>query len=380
MTVFFIDHPVYTYYFGPSDTFRTEAIRHDETNRGAAFFIPKEKLSDPVRQSLERVGKHIWSSDGEVAFRCVHAWSGDRKRCIYVMQYNMTIPASSVTWKNWMEWGCNISYVQIEDIFPSIRDPFPPLYNSLAHLFKYSVEKYKKVLPSDIVNPVFTCFEAHLQQADEMLAATNYKDAHHYVKRCKTETSELVKQLRIEKERYEVPCKKEVQRSLICYELMKQPLDDLGYIVKDTTDSNTVCLFGKSNMDMLFYKNKVSTINAALIKGVDNDEGEGGCGVIGGVTEFKTQSSHMKSHYPQIFADMVKLTTLRVMDVLETGIVIDKVEIYGLLIDQSSTYSRVMKYCMNFCSNESRFYVCNHDQHCSDAFVSVIKRLDELSK
>ena len=42
----------------------------------------------------------------------------------------------------------------------------------------------------------------------------------------------------------------------------------------------------------------------------ENEQG-GGCGIVGAVAQFKSQSSDLKKSYPQMFCDLARVGTLR---------------------------------------------------------------------
>lgn len=77
-------------------------------------------------------------------------------------------------------------------------------------------------------------------------------------------------------------------------------------------------------------------------------------GVVGGVAEFK-KDSNMKMHYPQVFADMVRVSSLLVHDALIRGNIIDKVVVYGLLTSYSTGTATVMKCYVNFLKRRKYF-------------------------
>lgn len=85
---------------------------------------------------------------------------------------------------------------------------------------------------------------------------------------------------------------KEVQRNDFCYTHLKPALEELNFITKPTIDHCDACLFGKSILDLYFYRNSRGVISSGIIQKI-----------IGEVVEFKSDSVDMKTHYPQAFAD-----------------------------------------------------------------------------
>lgn len=90
---------------------------------------------------------------------------------------------------------------------------------------------------------------------------------------------------------------KETQRNEICYNHTKAALNGLDFISKQTIEQSDFCLYGKSTIDMYFYKDCGATVNSAVIKKLENyeDEDKVGykCGVVDGFAEFKSDGGNM---------------------------------------------------------------------------------------
>lgn len=87
------------------------------------------------------------------------------------------------------------------------------------------------------------------------------------------------------------------------------------------------------------------------------NDNEDGFGVVGAVAEFKVELSKFSNHYLQT---------------------VDKVEIYGLLVDHDSCHALAMKYHINFITDESIFYVCEQEFPCEEVLIGIIGRLDSM--
>ena len=72
-------------------------------------------------------------------------------------------------------------------------------------------------------------------------------------------------------DKYKVDVTKETQRNDFCYQLLNHPLSKLNYICKPSIENTDICLFGKSLMDLYFYKDGGSTINAAVLQRYETD-------------------------------------------------------------------------------------------------------------
>ena len=85
---------------------------------------------------------------------------------------------------------------------------------------------------------------------------------------------------------YKKQVSREIQRNDFSYEYMKESLNNLGFVVKTTMEQCSICQYGKSVVDMYFYKDDGEMIQCAVVEGQDV-ENEQHVGIVGGVTEFK---------------------------------------------------------------------------------------------
>ena len=109
-------------------------------------------------------------------------------------------------------------------------------------------------------------------------------------------------------------------------------------------------------MDFCFYQEHSGIVRSAVVKKLDSqpDDNES---VVGGVAEFKCDDSDLKAHYPQMFANLVRVGTHLAYNCLTMGKIIDKIVVYGLLTDYTTGLAHVMKYDVNFSTDESHFFV-----------------------
>jgi len=337
-------------------------------------------VDETIRSSMQNLKKDALSKDNkEITFNLVHSWRNEMPRCIFVMEYNKTMPASSVGWK---EWNGTVCFQEIGSLLGDVSI-IPSHYQNLATSFRRAVEWYKTVVPFPLVQKWCKSLQSHaalLQSADEMCDTnSNLSNLRQIIKQCKTECSQLVLKVEEDVTSCKVEVNKEIQRNDFCYDLLKGLFLEHRYILKNSTENNNVCLFGNSHLDMYFYKMNTLTVNAALIKHmIEGDEvvTDDRYGVVGAVAEFKANAAKFNSHYPQMFADMVQVASIRTIQALKTGKIIDKVEIYGLLVDQKSSCALAMKYYINFPRDESVFYVCEEENPCEELLIGILRKLD----
>ena len=125
---------------------------------------------------------------------------------------------------------------------------------------------------------------------------------------------------------------KEVELNQLQYQIIKNDLSNLGFLVKTSIDQNDFCMFGKSLPDLYFYKDHSGNIvKAGLLKKICSNEfeelGDEEICTVGGVVEFKI-GSDVKKFYPQMFADMVRLGCYLTYNALVCGNIIDSIQIF----------------------------------------------------
>ena len=104
----------------------------------------------------------------------------------------------------------------------------------------------------------------------------------------------------------------------------------------------------------------------------DYDGGEHG--IVCGVAEFKAQAGSWKAHFSQIFADMMGIGSLLATNALMRGKIIDKMMVYGLLLDYKNMTGTVVKYYVNFNSDESIFFI-GEEINAVKGFIGIVRAL-----
>ena len=97
------------------------------------------------------------------------------------------------------------------------------------------------------------------------------------------------------------------------------------------------------------FKDVEHVVTASVIRKLEDDKIEvtrGKEGVVGGVTEFKNDV---------IFADMIRVGANLTFDALLTGQLIEKICVYGLLVNYATRCAVIMKYYVNFATDETVF-------------------------
>ena len=79
--------------------------------------------------------------------------------------------------------------------------------------------------------------------------------------------------------------------------------------------------------------------------------------VVAGVAEFKVEGTSKLQQYGQTFADLVRVGTLLANDALMRGRLVEKLVVYGLLINYKTKLAIIMKYYVNFNRDESVFLI-----------------------
>ena len=160
---------------------------------------------------------------------------------------------------------------------------------------------------------------------------------------------------------YQITIDKELQKNEICYKRTKAALTELDVISKESIEHSEFSVYGKSLLDLYFYiGDSGGTVKSAVIRKLeDHDDGVQGkdYGVVCGLAEFKLQTGSLKMHCSQIFADMIRIGSLLAVNALARGKIIDKIMVYGLLLDYKNILGLVIKYYVNFNTDESVFFI-----------------------
>lgn len=263
----------------------------------------------------------------------------------------------------------NVRYVQNTPLVP-MAIPVPPLYRHLQTKFLEALA-YSSVLPAGLLGDIVRDFE--VQKATFDVNYSNFainQDTTKFLKHVHTYNEQSGKTLSRLVElhhSYQKQVSKEIQRNDFCYTHLKPALDELNFITKPTIDHCDACLFGKSIMDLYFYKQSHEVISSGIVKKV-----------VGGVAEFKSDSGDMKTHYAQAFADAVRVGTLLAFNALKMGQVIDEVIVYELLANYKTCYGHVIKYHVNFCTDTSTFSI-GEEMNAVNVLVSIVQAIDNTT-
>ena len=176
---------------------------------------------------------------------------------------------------------------------------------------------------------------------------------------------------------------KEPQQNQFYLNYIQEELVALGFVIKPNIKQSVFSLFGKSLPDLYFYKESgKSVVGAGLLTKYSNkdpDKEENGYGVAGAVTQFKSHSTDMEKHYPQVFSDLVRVGTFIACNAIIRGTVIDKVVVLGLLANHETETAILMKYHVDFTTDESILFIGDEINFVS-GFLAVVKWLDGMEQ
>ena len=161
---------------------------------------------------------------------------------------------------------------------------------------------------------------------------------------------------------------KEVELNQLQYQIIKNDLSNLGFLVKTSIDQNDFCMFGKSLKD-----HGGNIVKAGLLKKICSNEfeelGDEEICTVGGVVEFKI-GSDVKKFYPQMFADMVRLGCYLTYNALVRGNIIDSIQIFGLLVVHGTNSGILMKYYVDFQQDQSMLFL-EDETNAKLGFISI---------
>jgi len=299
------------------------------------------------------------------------------------MAHSTTEPASKAKLETFQtENKTSFENVTNDDIL-TILDTVPSEYQKVVDKFEDAINLFSHVVPSDCLSQIHSdlkhlsdCFDTAKQKVKggsiEKPEMIEVFDA------LKSKNVQLLEKVLDMKNNYRIDITKEIQRNGICYQLLSDPLSKLNYICKPSIENSDICLFGKSLLDLYYYKDGGSTINATVLKRYETDVSVIGNGVVGGLAEFKVEGTCKFQQYSQTFADLVRVGTLLANNTLMRGRLVEKLIVYGLLINYNTKLAIIMKYYVNFNRDESVFLI-GEEVSAAKAFTSVLKKMDSFN-
>ena len=345
---FAIEHDVYYYSFGSNQAFRRQHTYHKKASTNVSF--RKKELDRPMQAAFG-----VWTRSETFEYELVHKMEDQHPHCTYVLLHRVTEPASKAKLNLFVDasgerlW----KYTSIESLLP-INKPIPQQYKILSEKFHEAINLYSTIVPAALVSKVTEDLNIQFNQLESKLlaiengeveAVTSLNNFH------KDGLKLMVRLAQIQRE-YQKDVNKETQRNDFCYSHLKPVLNQLGFTTKQTLEQSDVCIFGKSVMDFCFYQQNSGIVRSAVISQPDDNES-----VVGGVAEFKCDDVDLTAHYAQMFANLVRVGTQLAYDCLIMGKIIDKILVYGLLTNYNTGLAHVMKYDVNFSTDESHFFV-----------------------
>ena len=322
-----------------------------QRNPNTVVSLNKKDHGVKIQQSLGR-----WSNAKNFQYQLQHKREDHSPHCIYAMVHHTTDPASKVTLEMFTHHSGERAWklTSTKNLIPT-ASPFPVTYEAIAKKFDEAIYLYSSVVPSVLVTDLKRDVNSQLSQLK--LKQDSDKAIQDTIDFCYNMLGKLNEIDFI----YQKNINKEVQRNDICYQHIKESLDRLGFISKTSIDHCDICKFGKSLMDLYFYKDCGATVNSAIIKKLEEDD-------YGDFTEY---------NYAQIFADMVRVGSLLARDALVRGTIIDKIMVFGLLTNYTTKTCTVTKYYVDFIKEETIIYV-GEEINAVKGFVGIVQAMNNL--
>ena len=131
------------------------------------------------------------------------------------------------------------------------------------------------------------------------------------------------------------------------FERLSEAGEKIGFVISKTLPQDSTTVFGKSQPDISIYRAGGGFITGTTVVGATLSEGSNAI-VRGGSIELQKYCIHHKSlestEATQALANMVRLAGFLTTKALEKGIVVEKVNILGLLASYTSRYCIPFKY------------------------------------
>ena len=145
-------------------------------------------------------------------------------------------------------------------------------------------------------------------------------------------------------------------------------------VVDKTLPHDDFSIYGKSQPDATMYRSnggycRGSTVTAAAITTTALFE------VVGGTVEFKNEEVHNKSENSkpvlQAFANMVRVAGFLLKKALSKGKIIEKINIYGLLISHENIFSVPLRYYIDL-SIKSTIFMKGEEIDRNEALAQIM--------
>ena len=121
---------------------------------------------------------------------------------------------------------------------------------ALAAKFFEAMNLYSSVVPSTLLNDIMKDIKIQTSVIESMLGAGEVE----LLKSVYAENLKLLERMADMECTYRKQVNKEIQRNDFCFQRMKGPMSDLGFIPKSTIKQCNICLYGKSLIYLYFYK------------------------------------------------------------------------------------------------------------------------------
>ena len=246
------------------------------------------------------------------------------------------------------------------------------LYKNVETKFHEALFLYSAVVPWGLIDNINTDLRIQYKHCSEMVGEGQSKER---VEMVGQGILDVIEKLTYIEKHYKKQVDREIQRNDFSYEHMKESLHDLGFVVKGSMEQCSICLYGKSLVDMYFYKDNAG-IRCAVLQTQDEavENNEEHVSIIGGVTEFKIGEG-VKTCFAQIFADMVRVGTSLAYEALITGEIINKITVYGLLVNYKTKLGYSMKYEVDFTIDQNSI-LFGSEIDAVKAFMGIIQTMN----
>lgn len=95
---------------------------------------------------------------------------------------------------------------------------------------------------------------------------------------------------------------------------------------------------------------------------------------MAGLAEFKPDGGNMKSHYSQIFADMVWVSSMLAINSLRRGKIVNKIVVYRLLVDYKTGLGLVVKYYVDLDLDQTMLFI-GDEINAVKGFIGIMRVL-----
>ena len=294
-------------------------------------------------------------------FKRVHEFIAEAPWCIYALQHESSVAASSLTTADDRK-KFKFRKVPTQHLFIgcNLTETNARKREALEGKVKQYIKHCARVVPYPVIEVIQQkCFDVEKTLLEDVEPGLKEEESTarlmEFVKQQRLCLLTLVRDIRGIQA---MDVRKEGQRNDFLNQFLEDELEALGLVTVKEFPHNHYSIFGRSKPDLAFYMQRKTWIGVGVVM----QQEEVNVNLHGAAVEFKMDIPYEHSSLlPQAFANMVRVSNNMVIDALERGKIVDTVTVYGLLVAHDKGYTVPLKYFVDFGTNMYKIEVGEND-------------------